>query len=333
MKALVLAPFDASVLKAMAQQMEVAYESWTDTRRLYDPEELAQRLNSAGISILITEADFLFEELFRDAQRLSFVGVCRAALNHVDLEAATAHGVVVVNTPARNAQAVAELTLGLILSLARRIPQADSYVKTARWQDPVEPYIAMTGWELRGKTLGIVGLGAIGQRVARTARALGMNVVAYDPYVGSPGSRKAGATLVALLELLSQADVVTLHTPDTPETQGLIGPKELARMKREAYLVSMGSPHSVEPNALAAALREGRLAGAAFDVHESHPIPPTSPFFSLDNVILTPHIGGATRETVERHSRMVWEDIQRFLAGRRPRHLVNKGVWRHRRGL
>ena len=329
-KALVLAPFSAEALRAMGTLMPVTRESWTETRRLYDPHELAQRINDEQIVALIIEADFLFEEVFQEAHPLRFVGVCRASLNHVDLEAATAHGVVVVHTPGRTAQAVAELTVGLLLALARRIPQAHQYVKEAHWEDPVEPYIALRGVELSGRILGVIGLGATGRRVARLGRGLGMHVVAYDPYAGPLGSRRAGATLVDLDHLLSQSDCVTIHTPDTPETEGLLDAQRLARMKPGSYLINVASPSVVEPKALVHALREGRLAGAALDVHESHPIPPSHPFLALDNLLLTPHLGGATDGTVERHSRAIVEDLQRFLQGRRPRRLANPEVWRRR---
>ncbi len=330
MKALVLAPFSSEALSALRDLLPVAYESWTETRRLYAPEELAKRINTEEIGVLVIEADFLFEEVFQKSAPLRFVGVCRAALNHVDLEAATSCGVVVVNTPGRNAQAVAEMTLGLLLALVRRIPQAYAYRKQGRWEDPVEPYATMQGVELHGRTLGVIGLGAIGRRVARMGRALGMQIIAFDPYAGPTGSRRSGATLVALDELLAQADCVTLHAPETPETEGLLDAQRLAHMKPGSYLVNVTSPTLVDLQALVRALQEGPLAGAAFDVHETHPIPPSGPLLALDNVVLTPHLGGATRETVERHSWMVLEDIRRFLGGRRPRRLVNPPVWRRR---
>ena len=143
--------------------MPVDYESWTETRRLQDPEKLGLRLQKEHVTHLIIEADFVFEETFQNAADLRFLGICRAALNHVDLDAATEHDVLVVNTPGRNARAVAELTLGLMLSLARRIPYLDGYVKSGRWEDPVDGYVNHRGLELEGRTLGTYRPGRRGQ--------------------------------------------------------------------------------------------------------------------------------------------------------------------------
>lgn len=328
MRALVLAPMTPEALEALGKLMPTAYEPWTETRRLYDPEELAARLDSEEVSVLVVEADFLFEEMFQRARPLRFAAVCRGALNQVDLEAATAHGVVVVHTPGRNAQGVAELTLGLMFALARRIPQAHCYVTGGQWQDPTEAYITLRGIELEGRTLGVIGLGAIGRRVARLGRALGMHVLAFDPYVTAP--RRGGVAMVSLERLLASSDFITIHVPSTPQTEGLLGAERLSLVKHGAYLVSMSSPEVLDRDALLRALADGPLVGAAFDVHESHPIPPSSPLLRLENVVLTPHIGGATDGTVRRQSQMVLEDLARFLEGRRPRRLANPAVWRHR---
>jgi phosphoglycerate dehydrogenase-like enzyme len=186
--------------------------------------------------------------------------------------------------------------------------------------------------ELGDKTLGIIGLGAIGRLVAKLARGIGMRVLAYDPYVGTTGERYRGALLVSLEELLKESQVVTLHVPRHAETDGLLDAERLALVRPGSFLVNTSSHSAVDEGALVEALHSGRLAGAALDVHESHPIPPTSPLLGLDNVILTPHIGGATDETVSRHSWMIVEAVRRFLAGRRPKHLVNPNVWMVRRG-
>ncbi len=331
MNTLVLAPFSPEGLAALERLGRVSYEPWTETNQLYDPQELGERLQSEDYQALVVEADFLFEELFEAAPSLRFAALCRAALNQVDLDAATEQGVVVAHTPGRNAQAVAELALGLMLSLARHIPQAHHYVSGNRWEEPAEPYTAFQGRELAGATLGVVGLGEIGRRVARMGRAVGMRVLAHDPYV-TPGARgTAGVALVKLDQLLGESDFVTVHVPETPETAGLLDGRRLALLRPSACLVNVTSPAVVEQEALASALRAGHIAGAALDVHEAHPIPPNSPFLGLPNVILTPHIGGATIETVARHSRMVVDDLGRFLRGRRPRRLANPDVWGRRK--
>ena len=331
MNTLVLAPFTDMALASLRAFGDVVYEPWPETQVLYDPEELGDRLTRDGFEALIVEADFLFVELFDTAKGLQFAAMCRAALNQVSLDEATEHGVVIVHTPGRNAQAVAELVLGHLLGLARQISSAARFVADGDWQDPTEAYTRFQGRELRGATLGLVGLGQIGTRVALLGRSIGMRVLAYDPYV-APGSRTAAGVEICSLEwLLAHSDFVSVHVPETEETIGLIGPQQLALMRSDAYLVNVTSPAVVEVNALAMALGHNKIAGAAMDVYDSHPIAPNSPLLGLSNMVLTPHIGGATVESIDRHSSMVVEDIQRFVAGKRPKRLANPAVWRRRR--
>jgi len=324
-KALILAPFTDLEMVALRREIDVTHESWMDTRRLHAPDDLAIRLNEERITILVIESDFVFKEVFDAAPSLRFVGICRTTTGHVDVDGATERGVLVVNTPGRNAQAVAEHALGLMFSLARRIPMTHDYVSGGRWLDPVEPYLAMRGVELSGRTLGIVGMGAIGRRLASMASALGMSCIGYDPYVAEPPKE---VRMTELDALLASADFVSVHAPRTPETEGLLDAARLSLMKPTAYLVNMSDASIVSEDALAAALREDRIAGAAMDVFETHPILPSSPLLELDNVVLTPHIGGATEETVERHSKMMTDDIRRFIAGERPVNLVNPAAWK-----
>ena len=323
-RALVLAPFSNSQLAALSDTVDVSYESWTDTRRLYDPGELASRLRSGVITILVIEADFVFAEVFEQAPSLKLVGVCRGSTHHVDVDAATRHGVLVVNTPARNAQAVAEHALGLMLSLARRIPEAHRYVADGRWQDPLEPYLTMRGVELAGRTLGTIGLGATGRSLASIATGLGMAVLAYDPYISDAPH---GVRLTELDVLLAESDFVAIHAPLTPETEGLLDRRRLGFMKPTAYLMNLSDAAILSEDALVGALRERRIAGAALDVFQTHPVSPDSPLLSLDNIVLSPHLGGATEETIERHSRMMSDDIILFCAGLRPLNLVNPEAW------
>jgi len=319
-----LAPYDERQLERLSTHCDVTYESWTDSRRLYDPSELASRMNNDGFTILVVESDFVFEETFEQTPSLKFVGICRTATNHIDMAPATRHGVVVVNTPGRNAQAVAEHTLALIFALARRIPEAHQYIHEGHWESPIEPYISMRGIELHGRTLGIVGYGNIGQRLSGMATSIGMRVLAYDPYADAGGRN---VELVGLDSVMQQADFVSIHVPQTPETQGMVTERHIASMKPTSFFLNLSDPSVVDQNALASTLRGHRIAGAALDVFETHPIAPDSPYLGLDNVILTPHIGGATQETIERHSQMMTDDILRFLDGHRPLNLVNPEVW------
>ena len=323
-QALILAPYDNHQLERLNRHCGVVYESWTDSRRLYDPNELASRVNTDGVTILVVESDFVFEETFEQTPSLKFVGICRTATNHIDLDPATRHGVVVVNTPGRNAQAAAEHTMALMFALARRIPEANQYVSEGHWKSPVEPYVSMRGIELHGRTLGILGYGNIGRRLSSMATAIGMRVLAYDPYVNDSDR---DVELVSLDSVMRLADLVSVHVPHTPETQGTVTAEHIASMKPTSFFLNLSDPSVVDQDALVSALRGHRIAGAALDVFETHPIAPDSPYLGLDNVILTPHIGGATQETIERHSEMMTDDILRFLDGHRPLNLVNPEVW------
>ena len=327
MKALILAPFWPAALERLGRKMEVIYESWMDTSKLLSAEEFIERIQSQGIEIVVVEADFITREIFERAKKLKFLGVCRADMAYVDVKAATEHGVLVVNTPGRNAAAVAELTVGLMLALLRHIPQAHQIVSSGNWVDPTAAYYSMRGGELNGRTIGIVGFGAIGRRVARIVSAFDTSILVYDPFVDTKEVKKAGAQSVELDDLMQRSDIITLHTSTTPEAMGLISARRIALMKPTAYLINAANAFVIDNEAIVKALQEKRIAGAAFDVFETWPVRPDSPLLKLDNVVLTPHIGGATGETIIRHSQMIVEDIERFLRGERPGNLVNPQAW------
>ena len=308
MKALVLAPFASESLDRLRQHMDVIYEPWTQSKRLWDPAQLAVRLVDEAIEAIVIEVDFLFDEVFEAPSPLRFIGLCRNATNQVDMDAAAARGVIVANTPGRNANAVAEMTIGLAFALTRRIPTAHSYVSSGSWEDPLTPYTDLRGTELAGKTLGVVGLGTIGKKVVRLGHALGMRIVGSDPFT----TAQKYVAMASLEDLLINSNVVTLHMPEIPETLGIIGADQLALMQSTSYLINTASAALVDEAALVAALKTRSIAGAALDVFETHPVVPNSPLIKLDNVILTPHIGGATDETVQRYSQMITLDLLKF---------------------
>ena len=327
MKALVRAPFWPSALERMRKKLEVIYESWMDESKLLSTEEFIERIQGQGIEIVVVEADFISREVFEKSKKLKLLGVCRADMAYVDIKAATEHGVPVINTPARNATAVAELTVGLMLSLLRNIPRAHQMVSSGAWVDPTAAYFSMRGNELSGKTIGIVGFGAIGQRVARMLSVFETSILVHDPFLSPEKIKQAGATPVELDELMKRSDIVTIHSSTTPEAMGLISAERIALMKPTAYLINAANAFVLDNEAIIKSLKEKRIAGAAFDVFETWPVRPDSPLLKLDNVVLTPHIGGATAETVVRYSQMIVDDIERFLKGERPRNLVNPQVW------
>jgi len=328
MKILILAPFAVPVLDRLKKNLDVVHENWMETKRLLSSQEFVSRIQEQDIPIVVVEADFVQREVFERATKLKLLGVCRADLVHVDVAAATERGVPVVNTPARNAVAVAELTLGLMLSLMRKIPAAHNMVSSGKWVDPTDAYFHMRGSELWHKTIGIVGFGAIGEHVAKRLLAFESDVLAYDPFVDPDKMRDMGVAKVELDEMMRQSDIVTIHCTTTPETVGLIDARRLSLMKPTAYLVNAASAYVVDEQALVEVLRERRIAGAAFDVYKTWPVKPDDPILKLGNVILTPHVGGATDESVLRHSEMMADDIERFLKGERPKNLANPRVWK-----
>lgn len=323
-RALILAPFSEPELEALREVTHVTYESWFDSLHIYDPRALASRLQQEGISILVVESDFIFEEVFEIARGLKFVGLCRSSISNVDVEAATRHRVLIVNTPTRNTQGVAEHAIGFMICLARRIPMTDQYVRTGQWQNPVEPYMSMRGVELGGRTLGVIGFGNIGRRLTQIARALRMKILTYDPFVESVPE---DVMLVDLDTLMSNSDFVSVHVPYSDQSKGLVDNRRIELMKPTAYIVNLSAASIIDEDALVSALLQKRIAGAAMDVFETQPIAPDSRLLSLDNIILTPHLGGATIETIKRHSEDMAADIQRYLIKQRPKNLVNPEVW------
>jgi autoinducer 2 (AI-2) kinase len=330
-RALILAPFAGAELERLRGRLDVVYESWLESGRLWDPDELGARLAREDFAVLVVEADFVFAEVFEAAAELQLVGVCRNALNQVDLEAASERGVPVVNAPGRNTNAVAEMTIALMLALARRVPAAHALVAGGGWHDPAEGYRSLRGREIAGSTAGVVGFGQIGREVARKLRSLGARVLVHDPYVPPRDIAALGGEAVTLDHLAAASDFVTLHVPESEETRGLADAAFVERMKPDALLINTGSGPSVDARALAEALHAGRLAGAALDVFEGHPLPQSHALLAAPNVILTPHVGGATAETIARHSRVMSDEILRLLDGQPLQHVVNPSYARRRR--
>ena len=327
MKALILAPFDQSILARLRQSVEVIYECWMDTHKLLPADEFIDRIQGQDIEIIVIEADFIFREVFEKGGKLKLIAACRGNVTHVDMEAATEHGVLVVNTPARNATAVSELTVGLMLALIRKVPAAHQMVSTGKWIDPTACYSSFRGTELTGKTIGIVGFGAIGQQVAKMLSAFETSILVYDPYINPAVINKLGAMPQELDDLIKQSDIITLHCPVLPDTMGLMNALRIASMKPTAYLVNTAGAAIVDQDSIVKSLKEGHIAGAAFDVYDTWPVQSDNPLLKLDNVILTPHMGGATDETILRYSLMIAEDIERFIRGERPKNLLNPQAW------
>jgi D-3-phosphoglycerate dehydrogenase len=245
-----------------------------------------------------------------DAGRdLVVVGRAGIGLDNVDVAAATRRGVMVVNAPQSNVLSAAEHTMALLLAQARNIPQAHSALVAGRWERS-----RWEGVELHGKVLGVVGLGRVGTLVAQRAAAFGMRLLAYDPYVSAERAKQIGAELLPLADLVAQADFVTIHLPKTPETTGLIGADLLAHARPGVRIVNTARGGIVDEKALAQAVRDGTVAGAALDVFEHEPVS-VSPLFELDEVVVTPHLGASTREAQDKAGVTIAEQVQLALAG------------------
>ena len=252
--------------------------------------ELALALSDAD-ALLVRSATHVTREALAGARRLKVIGRAGVGVDTIDVDAATERGIAVLTAPSGNTVAAAELTLALLLSLVRRVPAADRSMRAGEWDRK-----SFTGIELRGKVLGLVGAGRIGSEVARRARAFGMSVIAYDPYLSAEVAQSLEIELSALDDVLARADVVSIHVPLTDATAGLIGEAQLARLKPSALLVNAARGGIVDEEALVRVLRERRLAGAALDVYAEEPLPADHPLRALENVVLTPHLGASTAE-------------------------------------
>jgi D-3-phosphoglycerate dehydrogenase len=241
--------------------------------------------------LIVRSATRVTRTVIQAAHKLEVIGRAGAGVDTIDVDAATERGVVVMNTPGGNTTAVAEHTLALLLALARRVPAADASLKAGRWEKS-----RLQGVELFGKTLGVLGLGRIGAEVARRALGFRMQVIAFDPYLTREAAERLGVEPVEWDELLARSDFLSIHVPLTGDTHHLLGEAELARVKPGVRLVNCARGGIVDERALAAAIRAGRVAGAALDVFEQEPPPADHPLLGLDQVIVTPHLGAATDE-------------------------------------
>ena len=267
------------------------------------------------------------EALLSAATRLVIVACSGRGTDSIDIEAATRHGVAVVNNPGFGQRPVSEAAVALMLALGKGLFAADAWMRRGEgWQHRSDLSQFL---EFEGKTLGIVGLGQIGSETARKAiAAFHMNVLAYDPYVPPAKADALGAKMVGTLdELLAASDIVSLHPELNAETRGMIGEVQFRRMKRSAYLVNTSRGKVVQEAALVRALREHWIAGAALDVYEDEPPGPSSPLYPLDNIILMPHVAGLTNEAVEGMSLSAARQILQALSGRCPPHILNRESW------
>jgi len=281
------------------------------------PQELAVIIGDYDALVVRSETK-VTEEVLAAGVKLQVVARAGVGIDNVDVAAATARGVLVVNSPHGNTTAAAELTVALMLALARRIPQADAALRSGRWDRK-----RFVGTEVYGKTLGIIGLGKIGAEVAKRARAMGMEVLAYDPFAAQSMAAQAGVQLRDLPSILSDSDFISLHTPLTDQTRGMISAPEIAKMRDGVRIINCARGGLIDEVALAEAIQGGKVAGAALDVYAAEPVDPANPLLALDENVVTPHLGASTAEAQVAVSVDVALQVLDVLEGRPARCPVN----------
>jgi D-3-phosphoglycerate dehydrogenase len=303
-----VSPATLAVLQAEA--------GWTIVTHDQIKGSLGDELKDAD-GLVVRSAVQADEALMEHAPKLRVIGRAGVGVDNIDADAATRRGIVVMNTPGANAIAVAELTIALALALGRQLPKANALLHQGKWEKK-----SLQGSELRGKTLGILGLGRIGLEVAKRAKSFSMEIIGHDPFVAAALAREAGVQLVTVDELFSNADYLTLHVGLTPQTHGIINEARLATMKKGVRIINCARGELIEDAALLDALKSGKVGGAALDVFTVEPLK-DSPYFNVDNVILTPHIAGSTGEAQEAVGIQIARQVRDYLKLGVVQHAVN----------
>ncbi len=287
-----------------------------EVREGLTPDELLGAVAGAH-ALIIRSATKVTADVLSAGADLQVVGRAGVGLDNVDVPAATARGVMVVNAPTSNILSVAEQAMGLLLAQARNIPQAHAALVAGRWERS-----KWEGVELHGKVLGVVGLGRAGSLVAQRALAFGMRLLAFDPYISAERAKAMGVELRSLEELFAESDFISIHTPKTPETANLVGRDLLAKAKPGIRIVNTARGGIIDEEALAEAIRDGVVAGAALDVFATEP-PGASPLFELESVVVTPHLGASTEEAQDKAGITIAEQVELALAGEFVPYAVN----------
>ena len=347
MKTLITANMDDDSLYRLENDigLDIEYHPIAERDGRFPPETFVNLLD--GVEVLIVGFEGVSEAVLDAADDLRIIACTRGGPDaNVNINAATERGIPVLYAPGRNAVSVADFTLGLILAATRHIAHSHHLLHTGRYtgepqSDSVSggeredvtwgiaresPYVQLEGPELANKTLGIVGLGAIGQRVAERAAGFQMDLVGFDPYVDAEQMAERDVEKVDLDELCREADVVTVHTPVTDSTRGLIGAEQFDLMPDSAYVINTARGAIIDQDALLAELEAGTIRGAALDVYDEEPLPDDHPLLELSNVVTTPHLAGAAEEVIDRHSKMVTDDIEAILNDGTPEYVANDEV-------
>ena len=316
--ALVTAPLRGPALEELREIAEVEFDPWIEYRpiKLHGPDDLAERLRGLGATILICEADFCSGPVLD--LPLTVIGSTRGDPTNVDVAAATAAGIPVIHTPGRNADAVAEMTVAMLMGVTRHLVAGHRDMQQGTVHGESLPYQRYRAWQVAGRTAGLVGFGAVGRATGWRLDGLGMKVITADPFA-------ADATH-ELDDLLAESDVVSMHAAVTPATFGMMNAAKFALMKPGAVYLNSARAGLHDVDSLVAALDSGRLAAAALDHVDGESLPEGHPLLGRDNVLLTPHIGGATYDVETRQTEMIVADVKAILAGQRPTHCKNPEV-------
>ncbi|MGI8663671.1 MAG: NAD(P)-dependent oxidoreductase [Acidimicrobiales bacterium] len=317
---LATAPLRGPGLDQLRSFADVVEEPWIDAEamRLLDEGKLAARIAELGARVVICEADRCAGPVLEEP--LLAIGSTRGDPTNVDIAGATAKGIPVLHAPGRNADGVAEMTVALLFAVNRHVLRADADVRNGEvFTNGTIPYQRFRAWQLAGRTAGLVGLGAVGRATMWRLEGLGMRVLSYDPFA-------ADATHGDLEEMLAQSDVVSMHAAVTPDTLGLMGAEQFAAMPDGAVFLNSARAALHDTEALVDALRSGSLGGAGLDHFEGEALPAGHPLLELTNVVLTPHIGGATYDTEANHTALIAADLAALLRGDVPQHCANPEV-------
>ncbi len=329
MKALITAKITNDCLNELEKLIEITYEPWRETGIIYfDVKELVEKLKD--YDIFITEADDLKKEDLFEKTNLKLIISCRGDPFNVNLKAATKNNILVLFTPLRNVDAVAELTIGLMLMLARKLHNVDRVIHSddfeiVEFEDYVEYLNKFQGIELKSKIIGIIGLGQIGRRVANRLKPFGVEFLIYDPYVDEEIIKLYGKR-VEIDYLMKTADFITIHTIATDENEKLINKERILMMKKTEFLINTSKVSIFDYDSLRNALEEEKIGGAALDVFPLEPIDEDNEFIGLKNAVITPHIGGDTEEVIKRQSEILLNELKKWLNSERPQYIMNPEV-------
>jgi len=289
-------------------------------------DEMVKKIQEVKPKVIISEYFKISPPIMDSSPNLRGIVVWGVGYDHIDVNDASERGILVANTRGSNAESVAEHVFGLILGLSRKLIQTDIFVRNGSWVSREETGIPheLIAKDLYGKTIGVVGLGAVGTLVARIGLGFGMRVLAYDPYINTKKAKERGAELANLEMLLKESDYVTLHVVLNEETRGMISKKELGLMKQNAYLINSSRGPVIDEEALIQVLKQKKISGAGLDVFAGEPIDPANPLLKLENVIVSPHVAGNSQDALDATSLVVSQETTRILRDEIPKNLVNR---------